>query len=72
MSRIGFYFGEVKNPQARICRPNFRHIFRARHREKTLSGVIPSSRQIVKLSDDEIVTRLTEVRASGAGRLKCF
>jgi DNA-3-methyladenine glycosylase II len=33
--------------------------------EKTLSGVIPSSRQIVKLSDDEIVARLTEVRGVG-------
>jgi DNA-3-methyladenine glycosylase II len=33
--------------------------------EKTLSGVIPSSREIVKLSDDEIVARLTEVRGVG-------
>src|SRR5271154_6166051 len=33
--------------------------------EKTLSGMIPSSRQIVKLSDDEIVARLTEVRGVG-------
>lgn len=33
--------------------------------EKTLSGVIPSSRQIVKLSDDEIIARLTEVRGVG-------
>jgi DNA-3-methyladenine glycosylase II len=33
--------------------------------EKTLSGVIPNSRQIVKLSDDEIVARLTEVRGVG-------
>src|SRR5271167_2539887 len=33
--------------------------------EKALSGVIPSSRQIVKLSDDEIVARLTEVRGVG-------
>ena len=33
--------------------------------EKTLSGVVPSSREIVKLSDDEIVTRLTEVRGVG-------
>jgi DNA-3-methyladenine glycosylase II len=33
--------------------------------EKTLSGVIPTSRKIVKLSDDEIVARLTEVRGVG-------
>jgi DNA-3-methyladenine glycosylase II len=33
--------------------------------EKASSGVIPTSRQIVKLSDDEIVARLTEVRGVG-------
>src|SRR6185437_15404589 len=33
--------------------------------EKTLSGVIPTAREIVKLSDDEIVARLTEVRGVG-------
>jgi DNA-3-methyladenine glycosylase II len=33
--------------------------------EKTLSGVIPTSREIVKLSDDEIVERLTQVRGVG-------
>jgi DNA-3-methyladenine glycosylase II len=33
--------------------------------EKTLSGVIPTSREIVKLTDDEIVARLTEVRGVG-------
>ncbi len=32
---------------------------------KTLAGVVPTSRQIVKLSDDEIITRLTEVRGVG-------
>jgi DNA-3-methyladenine glycosylase II len=32
---------------------------------KTLAGVVPASRHIVKLSDDEIVTRLTEVRGVG-------
>lgn len=32
---------------------------------QTLSGVVPTSRQIVRLSDDEIVTRLTEVRGVG-------
>lgn len=33
--------------------------------EKTLSGVIPSPREIVKLSDDEIIERLTQVRGVG-------
>ena len=33
--------------------------------EKTLSGVVPSSRQIRKLSDDEILARLTAVRGVG-------
>jgi len=33
--------------------------------EKTLSGVVPTSRQIVKLSDIEIIERLTEVRGVG-------
>jgi DNA-3-methyladenine glycosylase II len=33
--------------------------------EKTLSGVVPTSRQIVKLSDDEIIARLMEVRGVG-------
>ena len=33
--------------------------------EKTLSGVIPTSQEIVRLSDDEIVARLTEVRGVG-------
>jgi DNA-3-methyladenine glycosylase II len=32
---------------------------------KSLDGVIPSSRQIVKLSDEEIISRLTEVRGVG-------
>jgi DNA-3-methyladenine glycosylase II len=31
----------------------------------TLAGVVPTSRRIVKLSDDEIVERLTEVRGVG-------
>ena len=33
--------------------------------EKTLSGVVPITRQIVRLSDEEIVARLTEVRGVG-------
>ena len=33
--------------------------------EKTLNGVIPNSRQIAKLTDEEIIARLTEVRGVG-------
>jgi DNA-3-methyladenine glycosylase II len=33
--------------------------------EKTLSGVVPTSRQIRKLPDEEIIARLTEVRGVG-------
>jgi DNA-3-methyladenine glycosylase II len=33
--------------------------------EKTLAGVVPDSRRIGKLSDDEIIARLTEVRGVG-------
>ena len=32
---------------------------------KTLSGVVPTSRQIVQMSNDEIIARLTEVRGVG-------
>lgn len=32
---------------------------------KTLAGVVPTPRQIVKLSDEEIIERLTEVRGVG-------
>jgi DNA-3-methyladenine glycosylase II len=33
--------------------------------EKTLAGVVPTSRRIVAMKDDEIVERLTEVRGVG-------
>ena len=33
--------------------------------EKTLSGVVPTAREIVKLPDEEIILRLTEVRGVG-------
>ena len=33
--------------------------------EKTLAGVVPDSRRIAALSDDEIIARLTEVRGVG-------
>ena len=33
--------------------------------DKTLSGIVPTSRAIARLSDDEIITRLTTVRGVG-------
>src|ERR1700729_4166445 len=57
---------KVSEAQIRACGFSFAKIKSIRDiAEKTLSGVIPSSRQIVKLSDDEIVARLTEVRGVG-------
>jgi DNA-3-methyladenine glycosylase II len=57
---------KVTDAQIRACGFSFAKIKAIRDiAEKTLSGVIPSSRQIGKLSDDEIITRLTEVRGVG-------
>jgi DNA-3-methyladenine glycosylase II len=57
---------KVSDEQIRACGFSFAKIKSIRDiAEKTLSGVIPSSRQIVNLSDDEIVARLTEVRGVG-------
>ena len=57
---------KVTDAQIRACGFSFAKIKSIRDiAEKTLSGVVPSSRQIVKLSDDEIVARLTEVRGVG-------
>jgi DNA-3-methyladenine glycosylase II len=56
----------VTDEQIRACGFSFAKIKSIRDiAEKTLSGVVPSSRAIVKLSDDEIITRLTEVRGVG-------
>jgi DNA-3-methyladenine glycosylase II len=56
----------VTDDQIRACGFSFAKIKSIRDiAEKTLSGVVPTSRQIVKLSDDEIVARLTEVRGVG-------
>ncbi|HXI70330.1 MAG TPA: DNA-3-methyladenine glycosylase [Verrucomicrobiae bacterium] len=56
----------VTDEQIRACGFSFAKIRAIRDiAEKTLSGVVPTSRQIVKLSDDEIITRLTEVRGVG-------
>jgi DNA-3-methyladenine glycosylase II len=57
---------KVTDKQIRACGFSFAKIKSIRDiAEKTLSGVVPSSRQIVKLSDDEIIARLTEVRGVG-------
>jgi DNA-3-methyladenine glycosylase II len=56
----------VTDEQIRACGFSFAKIKAIRDiAEKTLSGVIPTSREIVKLSDDEIVARLTAVRGVG-------
>jgi DNA-3-methyladenine glycosylase II len=57
---------KVTDEQIRACGFSFAKIKSIRDiTEKALSGVIPTSREIVKLSDDEIITRLTEVRGVG-------
>ena len=57
---------KVSDAQLRACGFSFAKIRALRDiAEKTLSGVVPTSRQIVKLSDDEIIARLTEVRGVG-------
>ena len=57
---------KVTDAQIRACGFSFAKIKSIRDiAAKTLSGVVPSSRQIVKLSDDEIIARLTEVRGVG-------
>ncbi len=56
----------VTDKQLRACGFSFAKIASIRDiAAKTLNGVVPASRQIVKLSDDEIVERLTEVRGVG-------
>src|SRR5450432_3956018 len=56
----------VTDAQIRACGFSFAKIRAIRDlAEKTLSGVVPTSRQIMKLSDDEIVARLIEVRGVG-------
>jgi len=57
---------KVTDEQLRACGFSFAKIRALRDiAEKTLSGVVPTSRQIVKLSDDEIIERLTAVRGVG-------
>ena len=56
----------VTDKEIRACGFSFAKIKAIRDiAEKTLSGVVPSPREIVKLSDDEIVARLTQVRGVG-------
>ena len=56
----------VTDEQIRACGFSFAKIKSIRDiAEKTLSGVVPTSRQIAKLSDDDIVERLVQVRGVG-------
>ena len=56
----------VTDEQIRACGFSYAKIKAIRDiTEKTLSGVVPTSQHIVKLSDAEIIERLTEVRGVG-------
>jgi DNA-3-methyladenine glycosylase II len=56
----------VTDEQIRACGFSFAKIRAIRDlAEKTLSGLVPSSRQIRQLTDEEIILRLTEVRGVG-------
>jgi DNA-3-methyladenine glycosylase II len=56
----------VTDEQIRACGFSFAKIKSLRDiAEKTLAGIVPTSRQMAHLSDDEIVARLTEVRGIG-------
>jgi DNA-3-methyladenine glycosylase II len=56
----------VTDRQLRACGFSFAKIASIRDiAAKTLDGVVPASRQMVKLSDDEILARLMEVRGVG-------
>jgi len=56
----------VTDEQMRACGFSFAKIRAIRDiAEKTISGVVPDSREIVKLSDIEIIERLTTVRGVG-------
>jgi DNA-3-methyladenine glycosylase II len=57
---------KVTDAQIRACGFSFAKIKSIRDiAAKALNGTIPSSRQIVRLSDNEIIERLTEVRGVG-------
>jgi DNA-3-methyladenine glycosylase II len=56
----------VTDREIRACGFSFAKIKAIRDiAEKTLSGVVPGPREIINLSDDEIVLRLTQVRGVG-------
>jgi DNA-3-methyladenine glycosylase II len=56
----------VTDKQLRACGFSFAKIASIRDiAAKTLDGVVPTSRQIARLSDGEIIKRLTEVRGVG-------
>ena len=56
----------VTDEQIRACGFSFAKIKALRDlAAKTLDGTIPSSRKIEKMSDEEIITRLTEARGVG-------
>jgi DNA-3-methyladenine glycosylase II len=56
----------VTDEQIRACGFSYSKIKSIRDiAEKTLAGIVPTARQIIKLSDDEIVERLTQVRGVG-------
>jgi DNA-3-methyladenine glycosylase II len=56
----------VTDKQLRACGFSFAKIASIRDiAAKTLDGVVPASRQMAKLPDDEIIERLTEVRGVG-------
>jgi DNA-3-methyladenine glycosylase II len=56
----------VTDEQIRACGFSFAKIKSIRDiAEKTLNGIVPTTRLITKLSDDEIIARLTEVRGVG-------
>ena len=57
---------KVTDEQIRACGFSFAKIAAIRDiAAKTLDGTIPSSRQIEKLTDEEIIERLTEARGVG-------
>jgi DNA-3-methyladenine glycosylase II len=56
----------VTDQEIRACGFSFAKIKAIRDiGEKTLSGVVPGPREIVNLTDDEIILRLTQVRGVG-------
>jgi DNA-3-methyladenine glycosylase II len=56
----------VTDEQIRACGFSWAKIKSIRDiAEKTLAGIVPSPREIANLSDDEIVSRLTQVRGVG-------